>query len=176
VINLTGKELNNLIKRLQDGDMAVFDSIYYETNSLVFYTILSIVKDKSLAEDLMQDCYLKALQKIHSFKPRYSFKSWIVVIARNLAINEYNRRKKELSFDPSVDDYIFGVSESNSEKELLVKEMIENLDPIEREIVLLHVVGDLKHREIADIVKKPLGTVTWLYNKAIKKLKEEFGE
>lgn len=173
---MTGKELNALVKELQRGNMDYFDSIYYETKNIVYYTILTIVKDSSLSEDLMQDTYLKALEKIHSFKPRYSFTSWIVVIARNLAINEYNKRKRELSFDPNIDEYIFGRSESLSEKQLIVKELIEKLNPIEREIVLLHVIGDLKHREIASIIKKPLGTVTWMYNEALKKLRNEYGE
>ena len=130
---MTPKELNNLVKKLQNGDMVVFDAIYYETKSLVYYTILQIVKDRSLAEDIMQDTYLKSLEKIHTFKPTYSFKSWIVMIARNLSINEFNRRKRELSFDISEDEYIFGSVESTSEKELIVKEMLEFLKPEELE-------------------------------------------
>ena len=121
---MTSKELNNLVSRLQSGDMSVFDEIYHETKSVVFYTIVSIVKDKSLAEDIMQDTYLKTIEKIHSFKPRYGFKSWIVTVARNLSINEYNRRKRELSYDPNVDEYIFGSIESSSEKELIVRDVL----------------------------------------------------
>lgn len=173
---MTTKELNKLVSNLQNGDMTVFDDIYYETKSLVYYAILNILKDKSLSEDIMQDTYLKSLEKIHSFKPRYSFKSWIVTIARNLALNEYNRRKRELSYDPNVDEYIFGSEDNTSEKELIVKQMIETLKPEAREIVILHVVGDLKFREIAAIVGKPLGTVSWIYNEAIKKLKYEYRE
>jgi len=173
---MTPKELNNLVKKLQNGNMDVFDAIYYETKSLVYYTILNIVKDRSLAEDIMQDTYLKGLEKIHTFKATFSFKSWIVMIARNMAINEYNRRKRELSFDVNEDEYIFGTVESSSEKELIVKEMLEFLKPEEQEIVILHVIGDLKHREIAAMLKKPLGTVTWTYNQAIKKLQEHYGE
>ncbi len=173
---MNSKELNKLILNLQKGDMSVFDIMYHETKSVVYYTILSILKDKSRSEDIMQDTYLKALNKIHSFKPRYGFKSWIVTIARNLAINEYNRRKRELSYDPSVDDFIFGQQESTSEKELIVKEILDSLDEVEREVVVMHVLGDMKHREIADILKRPLGTITWIYNKAIKKAKEKFGE
>ena len=173
---MTTKELNGLIRRLQNGEMDVFDAVYHETKSLVYYTILTILKDKSLSEDIMQDAYLKALEKIHTFKPKYSFKSWIVMIARNLSINTYNRRKRELSYDPNEDEYIFGSSESNSEKEMIMQEIIETLKPDEREIVILHVVGDLKHREIAAIVGKPLGTVTWIYNQAISKLKKEYRE
>lgn len=173
---MTPKELNQLVKRLQKGEMAVFDSIYHDTKSLVYYTILNITKDTSLAEDIMQDAYLKALEKIQSFKPTYSFKSWIVMIARNLAINEYNRRKRELAFDPNQDEYIFGQEESSSEKQLIVKEMLDSLNDIEQEIVVLHVLGDLKHREIASMLGKPLGTITWTYQQAMKKLRNQFGE
>lgn len=173
---MTSKELNKIVSKLQQGDMQVFDTIYHETKSVVYYTILSILKDKSLSEDIMQDTYLKTLEKIHSFKPRYGFKSWIVIIARNLAINEYNRRKRELSYDPNIDDYIFGSEDSNSEKELIIRDILEYLDETEREVVIMHVLGDMKHREIADILKKPIGTITWIYNKAINKAKEKFGE
>ncbi len=173
---MTKNELNQHVKRLQDGDMSVFDVIYHETKSVVYYTILGIVKDKSLAEDIMQETYLKSLEKIHSFKPRYSFGSWLVTIARNMAFNEYNRRKRELSYDPNEDEYIFGQEESSSEKELLVREMLEYLDETEREVIVMHILGDMKHREIAETLKKPLGTVTWIYNKAINKLKDHIGE
>ncbi len=40
----------------------------------------------------------------------------------------------------------------------------------------MHVLGDMKHREIADILKKPIGTITWIYNKAINKAQEKFRE
>lgn len=173
---MTPRELNKLVKQLQNGNLDVFDAIYFETKSFVFYTILNVVKDYSLAEDLMQDTYLKALEKIHSFKPSYSFKSWIVQVAKNLAINEYNRRKKVQSFDPSENDVIFGTEESTSEKKLIAEEMLNSLDEFEREIVIMHVIGDLKHREIAELLDKPLGTITWTYQQAIRKIRNEFGE
>jgi RNA polymerase sigma-70 factor (ECF subfamily) len=156
--------------------MDVFDPIYHETSSLVFYTILGILKDRSLAEDIMQEAYLNALEKIHTFRPTHSFQSWIVRIAKNLAINEYNRRKRELSFDPSEDPVVFGTQEASVEQELLVEEMLDALDETERQIVLYHVLGDLKHREIAAILNKPLGTVTWTYQQALQKLRSQFKE
>ena len=91
------KDIKILIEKLKNGDMSVFDDIYYSTKDNVYYTILSIVKDASLSEDIMQETYLKTLEKIHSYKPSNSFNSWIITIARNLAINEYNRRKRECS-------------------------------------------------------------------------------
>ena len=98
------------------------------------------------------------------------------IIAKNLAINEYNRRKRLQSFDPAETPQVFGQEESNVENQMMVEEMLSSLSDLEREIVTLHVLGDLKHREIAEIVGKPLGTVTWTYQQAIKKMKQQFGE
>lgn len=173
---MTNKQLKDLVKQLQEGDISVFDDIYYETKSVVYYTIFLILKDSDVSQDIMQDTYLQMLKKIHSYKPFSSFKSWLVMIARNLAFNEFNRRKREMMVDISEDEYIFGSVENNSENELLVKEMIESLKPIERQIVVMHIIGDLKHREIAKILDKPLGTVTWTYNEALKKLRNKYGE
>lgn len=171
---MAAKDIKTLVKRLQNGDLTAFDEIYHQTKNIVFYTILSIIKDRNGSEDLMQETYLKALEKIHIYKFKGSFTSWIVTIARNLALNEYNKRKRELKIDPQTDEYIFGTSKDNTEQEMIMEELLDTLKDVEREIVLLHIVGDLKHREIAKILDIPLGTVTWTYSEAIKKLKNNY--
>jgi len=170
---MASEELKALVKELQDGNISTFDRIYHLTKDTVYYTILSVMKDSNISEDLMQETYLKALEKIHSYKPKASFVAWITTIARNLAYNEYNRRKRELKINPTENEFIFGSVESTSENELIVKELLEKLNDTEREIVILHVIGDLKHKEIAKLLGIPLGTVTWKYNQSIKKLKSD---
>ena len=54
--------------------------------------------------------------------------------------------------------------------------LLDLLEPLEKEIIIMHVINDLKFREISKILNKPLGTVLWIYNKAIKKMKMEVGE
>jgi len=166
-------DINELVKQLQNGNIEVFDDIYYQTKNIIYYSIFIILKDHQLSEDIMQDTYLKALNKIHTYKRKAHFKSWIVTIAKNLAINEYNRRKKEMLIDLNEKEYILGNTASTVENEILIKQIFKVLSDIEKEVVLLHVVGDLKHREIAKLLNKPLGTITWMYNQAIKKLKDE---
>jgi RNA polymerase sigma-70 factor (ECF subfamily) len=176
VIDLSNSDIKILIKKLQSGDMSVFDEIYHQTKDIVFYSILGILKDYSLSEDIMQDTYLKALNKIHSYKPTHSFKSWIVTIGKNLAINEFNRRKKETNIDIQENEMFLGQTESRSENQILIEQIFKVLNDTEREIVLLHVVGDLKHREIAKLLNKPIGTITWSYKNSIEKLKTELNE
>ena len=173
---MSNSDIKILVKKLQSGDMSVFDDLYYQTKDIVFYSILGILKDYSLSEDIMQDTYLKALNKIHSYKPTHSFKSWIVTIAKNLSINEFNRRKRETSIDIQTDEMFLGQTESRSENQILIEQIFRVLNDTEREIVLLHVVGDLKHREIAALLDKPIGTVTWSYKNSLEKLKNELNE
>lgn len=167
------KDINLLVKELQNGNIEVFDDIYYLTKNIVYYSIFIILKDYQLSEDIMQDTYLKALNKIHTYKRKAHFKSWLVTIAKNLAINEFNRRKREMLIDLSEQEYLLGSCASSAENEILIEQVFKVLSDMEKEIVILHTVGDLKHREIAKLLSKPLGTITWTYNKAIKKLKEE---
>ena len=173
---MSNSDIKILVKQLQNGDMSAFDDLYYQTKDIVFYSILGILKDYSLSEDIMQDTYLKALNKIHSYKPTHSFKSWIVTIGKNLAINEFNRRKKETSIDIQTDEMFLGQTESRSENQILIEQIFKVLNDTEREIVLLHVIGDLKHREIAKMLNKPLGTITWSYKNSLEKLKKELNE
>ena len=170
---MAGKDINELVNELQNGNIEVFDDIYYLTKNIVYYSIFIILKDYQLSEDIMQDTYLKALEKIHSYKRKPHFKSWIVTIAKNLAINEYNKRKREMLIDIGDNEYLFGSTSSTVENEILISQIFTVLSDEEKEIVILHVVGDLKHREIAKLLNKPLGTITWAYNNAIKKLKNQ---
>ncbi|MFK5884145.1 MAG: RNA polymerase sigma factor [Candidatus Izemoplasma sp.] len=164
-------DLNKLAKILQSGEIAVFDDIYYQTKNIVFYTIKSILHDNSLSEDIMQETYLRMINKIHQYKRNQSFRAWIIMIARNLAINEYNRRKKEILIDISENEYLLGSTEDKSEKEVLITQLLKHLNQNERDVVVLKTIGDLKHREIAEILNIPISTSLWIYQKAIKKLK-----
>lgn len=170
------RELNALAKELRNGEIGVFDEIYYKTKNVIFYTIKSIIKDNSLCEDIMQETYLRMLNKIHQYKRNKSFQAWLILIARNLAINEYNRMKKEQLIDLTKDEYLLGSTDDNSEKTLLIEQLLKHLDKDERDVIVLKTIANLKHREISDILGIPVGTSLWLYQKALKKLKEQVSE
>lgn len=167
--------LKQHVKQLKNGQMDVFDDIYHQTKSSVYYTILAILKDPSLSEDIMQETYLKALDKIHQYKPNYQFVTWLTTIAKNLAINEYNKRKREISVDINEQEYNF-TSSDDSYKEAIIRELMVYLSEDERLIILYHVVENYKFKDIARMLDKPLGTVTWSYQNALKKLKDKVKE
>ena len=168
------EKMDSIIVELKQKNYASFDEFYNLTKNQVFYTIVSIIKDRMLAEDIMQDTYLKFLEKIEQYQLGSNVYAYLSQIGRNLAINVYNRRKKEVQNDDMIES--LPAQEEKAEDDTEIFKLLDYLDIKEREIVVLHVINDLTFREIAEITKKPLGTVLWIYNKAIKKLKGKVGE
>ena len=165
--------LDEIIEELRVCNYSHFDQFYNETKKTVFFSIASIVKDDSIIDDLMQDTYVKFLENISKYQNKTNIKAFISTIAHNIAINYYNREKK-LVHDEELFNYIPDEKkESKSYGEIRVMELLNDLDDVAKEIVVQHVINELKFKEIAKIVDKPLGTVLWIYNKAMKDLKRK---
>ena len=169
-------DLDLLMIDIQKGEENAFGELYRITKDKVFYTALSIVRDRGIAEDIMQETYIKVRRSINSYKKDTKPLNWIISIARNTAINEFNRRKREMPVDTEASEYLFPTGDGGMESSDSVRYMMKFLDSDERQVVTLHAVSGFKHWEIADIVGKPLGTVLWIYSKGIKKLKKALKE
>ncbi len=163
-----------IIKELKSRNYQSFDTFYNLTKNQVFYAIISVIKDRSLAEDLMQDTYVKFLEKIDQYKDGSNPYAYLSTIGRNLAINLYNQRKREVYSEELLETIPY--QEEIETDDAQIFKILDLLEESEREIVVLHVINELKFKEIANITQKPLGTVLWIYNKAIKKLKEKAGD
>ena len=166
--------IDDIIEELREANYRHFDEFYNSTKKSVFFAIAAIVKDNSTIDDLMQDTYVKFLENISKYQSKTSINAYLSTIAHNIAINYYNREKR-LVHDEEVIDYVAAPDNKKDYKEIEALEMLKDLDDQSREIVVLHIINDLKFREIAKIVNKPLGTVLWIYNKAIKELKRKAG-
>ena len=166
--------INRLAKELKNGQGDVFDELYELTHRIVFYSVLAILKDRSIAEDIVQDTYLRMLKNISRYEDN-NFIGYLVTMARNLAINEYTLRKKttylDIDYDFMSDFSLMSQIEIDLEHRDIIEKALNALDNTERNIVIMHTISGLSHREIADITRKPIGTITWRYAKAVKKMK-----
>ena len=169
--------LEKYIRQLKSGNKDAFDKVYELTYRKIFFVVLPILHDRALAEDIMQDTYLKFLEKLYDYKSNNSL-AYILTIARNLAINEYNKRKREVKvFDSDMDNFSFDAYlEISAQNKELIKNALSVLTSVERNIFLLHNLENLKHKEIALILNKPLGTITWTYQQAIRKMRKHLKE
>ena len=162
---MTSKELDVLVRKYLKGDSQAFDDIYYETQTSVYLSIKTYIKDGQVIEDLMQDTYVRAIQNITKYKLGTNFKAWISCIARNIAINYYNKEKKVELVE--IDNPVLSVEDSDSKLDYY----LSFLEGVERDIVIYHIVLDMKFKDIATIVELPQSTVFAKYKGAIEKIK-----
>ena len=171
------RELNELVAKIQEGDEYSFTLLYNETYKGVFSFIYSIILNYEDTEDLMQETFIKIRQNIQSYKLGTNVSSWMLQIAKNLTIDFIRKEKKQNTTTLDCIENVVTAKESNVEQKLYLHDILnECLPEIERQIVILHVVNGYKNREIAKLLKLPLGTVLWKYNRAMKILKQKLEE
>ena len=166
------KNLEDIIEEFRVGNYDSFDEFYHQTNKQLYVFIYDIIRNRQSSEDLLQETYMRFLNHIDKYKKNTNYFNFLVTIARNLAINEYHKQKR-MVYD---EEYIYSVKEESPTDVPDLFYLLDYLNEKEREIVILHMIDNLKFKEIAKMKDKPLGTFLWLYNKAIKKLKRKVEE
>lgn len=159
-----------IVEGLKKGYEEAFEECYYQYKNLVYYVIIKIVHKKELAEELVQDTFIKMYQSINSFDGRY-FQAWLLTIAKNLAINEIKKQKIEIEFS---DYLVLEELETNTKMRDLLYDLESILNPKEYEIFILRIIYDMKQKEIAEFLNIPIGTVGWSYQEALKKVKKVY--
>jgi RNA polymerase sigma-70 factor (ECF subfamily) len=166
-------ELERAMICLQNGDVKCLDAIYKLTSKGVFTFVLPIVKAYDLAEDVMQSTYIRAYENIASYKPGTNPRNWLLTIAKNLAFGEVKKRNREPSYDFNEENVSTeGVYDLDPNIDTPTIDLANRvLNEGEMNIILLYAIGGYKHREIAEMLNLPLGTVTSKYNAALKKIR-----
>ena len=156
----------------------------------VFSLVYRMVRDRTLAEDLAQETFIKVLNALDSYRPEYKFSSWIFKIANNAAIDHLRRRELDtLSLDGSPDartaeevaatalqatDHAESPLEELESRETgsAIERAIGRLRPEYRTCILLRHVEGRSYEEIAEVMDLPLGTVKTYIHRARLELRE----
>ena len=158
------------ILQMAKGDMGAFEHLYRACEQAVFSYTLNFTKNFHLAKDTMQETFLKVYRAAPSYQPQGKPMAFILRIAKNEALMVLRKESRENLVDFQEDVWGWGSYEDHTEEQLLLKGLLVELEDKPREIVLLHVIAGLKHKEIASFLQMPLGTVLWHYRQSIKKL------
>ena len=164
----------DLILDMAGGDREAFREVYEATKSTVYGLALSILRNREDAEDVMHDAYIKIYTGAPSYQPSGRPLAWIISIVRNLCLNRIrdNGHEEDLPDDHPEEADPEDLIERSTAKMVLDAAM-KVLSEDERQIVMLHAVTGYRHREIAEILKIPQGTVLSKYNRALKKMRNE---
>lgn len=123
----------------------------------------SLSGDASLADDLVQDCLARALDKHHLYDPARPLRAWLYAILRNQFISGL-RRASHLKLVKTVDDLTDGEDAVPPDQETgfslaLISEALGLLQPQHREVLVLVSLEDMSYRDVAEILGVPIGTV-----------------
>ncbi len=167
---------DELILRIAQGKSGALEQLYRQTASAVYGYALSILKDATAAEDVMQDTFVNVLQSATSYQPCGKAMAWILTITRNLALMRLRRfENKNVSFEEVYHTEDECDHFAQSENRMVLSSVLEKLSDDERQIVMLHAISGLKHREIAEMLDIPQATVISKYNRALGKLRALMG-
>lgn len=167
-----GAMLDNCIKDIAGGDREALAALYTQTRAAVYGFALSMVKNPADAEDVLQDTYLQAWQAAGGYRARGKAMAWPLTIARNLSLDRLRQQGRVSSLDAEEAlDHLAERPAVTAEDRMLLGALLTALEDQERQIVTLHALAGLKHREIAGLLALPISTVLSKYNRALKKLR-----
>lgn len=167
-------QINRLLCRVAAGDEQAFETLYIQTRNGIFSFLYSYLPNYHDCEDAMQDVYLKIRQGIGTYRQGTNGSAWMLQIAKNHALNILQARKRH----PGVElDQLTVAAEDTTVLRLTVLEAMRRaLSGEEQRIVTMHVLWGYKHRQIAQMLDCPTGTVTSKYKRAMDKLRAALKE
>ena len=182
------QQFENAVSRMVRGDKSGLKEIYEAYIGYIYRIVYEILQNKENAEDVTSDFFIRLWDKAEQFKPGTGHKGYLATMARNMAIDFIRKHRREeltalmqdIAAGPEEEEqkksrYIQTDTESEVEDSVIgditVQDALGRLKPAERQIVSMKVLGELTFKEISEIMKIPMGTVTWKYQNAMKKLR-----
>ncbi|WHH58792.1 RNA polymerase sigma factor [Petroclostridium sp. X23] len=156
-----------------------FEKMYEEYFPKIYNYIFFRLLNKEQTEDLVSEIFLKVTQKIFSFDAsKASFNTWIFVIAKNTLTDYFRRQKKCVSLDDSTNSVLITVDFEEQYKEIvnedrkILYKALSQLDDRTRQVLYLKYFGELNNREISKVTGINESTVSTIFVRGKKKMKE----
>lgn len=170
---MTDIQFEESIREIMQGEKEGLRRIYEAYISFIYAVLFDILKNKEDAEDVATEFFIKLWSIAKSYRFGGKHKAWLAAIAHNMAIDYIRKKKNHESYEeiaPSMEPCKESFEENSLEK-MALKEVVDTLEETEKTIINMKFLGDMTFREIAKVLKKPMGTVTWKYKQAIEKLR-----
>jgi RNA polymerase sigma-70 factor (ECF subfamily) len=174
-VRVEEKQFDACMKRMKSGDKGALHEIYEAYLGYIYAIVRQTVSNREDAEDVTSEFFMKLWRLADTYRGGNGHRAWMAAIARNMAVDLMRKTKREILTEQFADNMTETASEACVEQEVLsdlsLRQALDALKPSEQQVVHLKIMGELTFQEIADILKIPLGTVTWRYQNAIKKLR-----
>lgn len=165
-------EYEAMLSGIAREDSAAFERFYRSTDRTLYTYILSLTRNHHDAQDVMMDTYLKVRANAHRYVPQGKPLAWVFTIARNLVRSRQREAARETLYGDVTEVELAFPATDTQDDALALREAMTVLSEEERQIVLLHAVSGMKHRELSELLELPLSTVLSKYARALAKLKK----
>jgi RNA polymerase sigma-70 factor (ECF subfamily) len=173
----------DLVDRLQHRDPQALAQLYDRYGRVTYSLILRVVRDTGVAEDLVQETFLRVWNRVQGFDAeKGSIGPWLLAVARNRAIDYLRsatgRQRNALEFEENEHPALYTDMERDlllADKARLVKAAMQKLSPNQRQAIELAYFEGLSQTEMAERMGQPLGTVKTWVRTALKNLRDELG-
>jgi RNA polymerase sigma-70 factor, ECF subfamily len=172
---LEGMSTEALVERARDGDARAFEALYQQSVGRVYALCLRMARDSQRAEELTQDVFVRAWQRLESFRGESRFTTWLHRLAVNVVLQEGRSRgrresREEVMADPEV--WAGGGRQETPGLRLDLERAIAALPEGARTVVVLRDVYGYKYDEIASMQGVALGTVKAQIHRARRMIRE----
>jgi RNA polymerase sigma-70 factor (ECF subfamily) len=164
-----------LVRRAQAGDRAAFDALYYRNVERVYAVCLRMSGDAGTAERLTQDAFVRAWQKLGSFRGDSAFSSWLHRLAVNVVLGEGRRDRRRLARVENVErpEGLEAAADGpDVEAGMDLDRAIATLPKGARTVLVLHDIEGYKHEEIAAMLGTAVGTTKAQLHRARRLLRD----
>ena len=184
-VQVSDSELVTLYIR---GNEKAFEKLVQRHKSRIYTTIYLIVKDQYVAEDLLQDTFIKAVDTIKGgrYNDEGKFLPWIILIAHNLAIDYFRRDKRYPNVVFEDGSSVFNTldfSEDSVESIQIrqetheqLREMIQRLPDVQKQVLIMRHYEDMSFQEIADATGVSINTALGRMRYALINLRKQFNQ
>ena len=174
----------DLAARLKRRDPQALADLYDRYGRLAYSLILRIVRDAALAEDLVQETFLRVWNRAQAFdEQRGALGPWLLTVARNRAIDyirstDGRMARSAYELVEMENPALFANLESqmvNSDQARIIRQALAKLNPTQRNVIELAYFEGLSQTEMAEKMGQPLGTIKTWVRTALRSLREELG-
>ena len=170
------KHVEDLVQKSQAGETQAFGEIYDIYIDDIYRFIFYKVGQREVAEDLTEDTFFKAWQKLDSFsQTKHPFSSWLYRIAKNTVIDYFRKERvniEELQIDIADEKVDTKKHTEQYFNQQHLQEALSKIPEKQREVVVLRYVNELSHKEISEVLDKSEVAVRSLLSRGMAKLKE----
>jgi len=160
----------DLIIRYLDGNEKAFETLLTRHRNKIYTSIYLFVKDSDLAEDIFQDVFIKIIDTLRKGKYNHEgkFLQWAMRISYNMCVDHFRRAKRRTKVSSTETFDIFDVLETHednmettiikSQMHKKVRQLVDQLPPEQREVVILRHYADMSFKEISQLTRVSINT------------------